>query len=670
MILQDDRFAKYKKILKKRSVVEILFILVFILQFAVIIYFNLKLLGNHMGYDSSWSYLKAALMWKEKTLHNSIIWSDQTSVFLDSSMLLAALFFGLTRNLLLSYGLANITVLVCVLFCMYSIMNILGIDNVNAKWCALNLIICPYLANGFRIPNDLGYFNDMLSGPAFYSLRVLIIMLIVREYLIIKKNNKIDIWGYLALPLCFLAGISSGIFIVVMILLPYTIFIIEMVFIKNTWNCLAKLEAIYAYIAIVFVFCGKFFANHVLGIVAIDASRTWTALSKLYTNFGAPLQGLLKLLGALPIVEGIEIPVLSIEGVFRLFPLFIFAVIVLSILFVIKQLKKGIDNTNESILFLLNIVLINYLVFGLFNVQYGDALFEERYLISTFMIIIIFVAYYIQNARAELIFTQVVLFGLLISLLANNLVSDRRYIRTTNDYYQMAEIKEIVDAKGAELIYFWGDDLLCVGRSMRVYDLEHIYKNISDDGTYHHWGDYLYLEDASDYEGKTLLIVPNNLETVPEKIMKSYALVDNLNEVSIYESPVNAIDCVTGITDNISVDYPSSIGVFTEYGEFDGSSFVSDGTMGCIMQGSDCITYNGNYNFTIEYSIIEGSNATFDLIIDGENAPGGNVDLASDKVSATIANISLVEGHFLRYRVCEDEGTKIRINRIIITRNE
>ena len=42
---------------RKVNWIEISFAVLFAIQFLVILYFNLRCLGNHMGFDSSWSYL-------------------------------------------------------------------------------------------------------------------------------------------------------------------------------------------------------------------------------------------------------------------------------------------------------------------------------------------------------------------------------------------------------------------------------------------------------------------------------------------------------------------------------------------------------------------------------------------------------------------------------------
>ena len=651
---------------QEKKTLEILLGVVFLVQFLILAYFNVKLLGNHMADDSSWSYLKAALMWKEKSF-NSNVWVDQTSLFLDSSMLVASLLYGITGKLLASYGIANMITLICILWCMNDILRRMNID-LKARLFAFNLLICPYLTNGFIILNDLGYFNDLLSGPAFYNLRVLIVLLTIREFCILHRGGKISWQGVVNLFLCVLAGMSSGIFIIVVILFPYILFQVEDMFLKNDWKVLAKLEAIYGYVGVVCIFLGKLFAKHVLHISAIDTSRTWTPISKIWTNMGATIQGFMILLGVLP-VEDAGVGVLSAEGLCRVFSLLIFIIVIFSIAFAVRKIIKDITTEHGIIHFLINVVGLNFLTFGLFNVQYGSAIFEERYLISTYAVMILLVAYYIYNLNTKLVYTQCVCAGLLLAIVGDNIVSDSAYVLTTNDSWQLNEIYAVVNEEDADLIYFWGDNIRIYGRAMRTYDMNHVYKEIYNSGEYAHWGDYLYYEDNGEYTGSTLLVVPNDAAVVPENIMSQYTFIRRLDNVSIYKCEYNAIDAAAGITGERSVDYPFTSCMNVANGVFEKGSYVTNGTDGCVMWGPACPTENGTYDFVLDYEILDGTSATLEIAVDGDTVPLGNLQLDPQKKEMTVADVALTEGHILDYRVFCAGGTKIRINKITIIKN-
>ena len=154
---------------------------------------------------------------------------------------------------------------------------------------------------------------------------------------------------------------------------------------------------------------------------------------------GATIQGFMILLGVLP-VEDAGVGVLSAEGLCRVFSLLIFIIVIFSIAFAVRKIIKDITTEHGIIHFLINVVGLNFLTFGLFNVQYGSAIFEERYLISTYAVMILLVAYYIYNLNTKLVYTQCVCAGLLLAIVGDNIVSDSAYVLTTNDSWQLNEI--------------------------------------------------------------------------------------------------------------------------------------------------------------------------------------------------------------------------------------
>ncbi len=164
---------------------------VFVLQFAVICYFNFTQMRNHVGFDSSWNFLRAALMWDEKALY-SPEWSETTDLSLDNLLPAASLLYGITGDILLSFGITNILMVLLLLFFMWKISDRLEV-GFTAKMIAVNLVICPYMTTGFSRINDLGYFSNILSGASYYSTKVLFVLMIIYEFLKItgRENRRV-----------------------------------------------------------------------------------------------------------------------------------------------------------------------------------------------------------------------------------------------------------------------------------------------------------------------------------------------------------------------------------------------------------------------------------------------------------------------------------------------
>ena len=512
---------------------------VFILQAAVIVYFNLFHIKSHMGFDSSWLLLKTHLIRKEHTFFTGP-WSEQSNSNIDTPVLLASFFYALTGKLYLSYGLANVVTLVPVVISFNSILKKLKLGT-TSRLFAVNLLFSPYLMNGFTLIN-LGYAECFLWGPAYYNLRMLAILLIINEYINIRSTGKYGVISFVTLAFCIFSGLSCGVYMLIIFTLPCIIYIGLKTLIKNDIKELIRKEALYFYALSIAVLAGKEFGARVLGIEIIDSSKTWATLDKFFEVAHGPFLGILKLVGVLP-VKG-EVEVMSVNGISYIFPMFIFAGFVLSLIFAGRFLygRKTEDKSYDTIAFLVTVVATNFASLSLVNVVYGSPVFEERYLISTLIIMMILFAFYLDRLDMKLLFSKALCIGLLASLFFNNILSDINYYVVQDDkMYHVEEIAAAVKSQDAELVYVYGEDLTTFERVLRMYDLDHVYKLVYENGTFFHVGDSLYYEENSDYSGPTLLIVSKENDEVPEEIMEHYTLVQEFDLVDMYRADVNPI---------------------------------------------------------------------------------------------------------------------------------
>ncbi len=540
----ETKKKKIGELLKTDNKVILTILLVlFVFQYMAICYFNLFEEASHMGLDSSWVYLRSTMMWNQKALMSSN-WIETSNNFLDTSCVPATLIYGITGNIFLSFGIANILILSGIIICIYSIFRLIE-QGLTGCLVTVNLILCPYLMNGFYGINDLSYFGNVLGGAAYYSLRILTILLIIREFIRLHRNMRIGLLGIITFPLCFLAGASSGIYLFLMVLLPYLAFEIESSFIRNTMKNLITREAVYCYLCTVFIALGKIAAVRILHFVSIDSTRTWTPISMIWNNFGAVIQGFLKLTASLPEVSTTE-QIISIPGLFRVFPLFITFIMGLSIAVAVREIKRDWFEKHGFLLLSINIIVINFIMFGLFNVVYGSLIFEERYLVSTFIIIAMITGSFIHGLPGKKIVTWVVSIAMCLSLACIDVVSDNEYIQNSNDLELMQAIKEIADDEGTGIVYCWGGntDTLILSKNMRVYDMNHIYKAIEpNEMVFYHWGgDYSNLDKNQDYTGPTLLIYKKEDETFNEYYYSEYEHLCTINEMVIAKCNYNGIN--------------------------------------------------------------------------------------------------------------------------------
>ncbi|MCQ2532895.1 MAG: hypothetical protein MJ093_09380 [Saccharofermentans sp.] len=531
-----------KKIINKKDILNICLLYVLLSQFFICCYFNLACIKNHIGFDASWSCLKTALIWNDKTLI-SPLWAEQNNLFFDSSTLLAVPFYAITKNIFLSFGIVNIIVLLLILWAMGSIISMLEL-NMTSKLVALNLVISPYMIDGYKIINDIRYFNNVISGASHSAFRSFIALMIVYEFIRIKKQHKFAISTYITFALCILSGAGIGVFLLILMLIPYIAYEIEITLIKNDLSILKTKDSIFGVVCSICIIFGKFLITIFSSTTVSDNEKTWTTIEEIWKNFGAVFQGFLGLLNVLPLTADNKISIMSYEGILRLFPITIFTVIVIAVIFAIKRVRKNYDESNGNILFILNIVIINFISFGLFKVQYGAYFFEERYLITTFFATIILVAYLLSSLDKKKLYTSLICIAMTISIAGNNIFSDINYYVSEN--YVASYANEIIDyineQNDSELIYVWGNDHIYLETTLRIYDLDHYYKLVLDKGGYYHFGDYKYYDNNADYSGPTYLVIQSGYDKVPNNILSQYTLVKTVDQYQIYRCDRNPIN--------------------------------------------------------------------------------------------------------------------------------
>lgn len=523
--------------------ISLLFAVLFIVQFCFCAYFNLFLLESRMGFDSSWAYLKPVLIWREGTLFSDT-WIDQTGAYLDSSILPATLFYGLFGNPFLAYGLANLLILCLILYYAYVVCRNMGVDTAPTLLC-LNLLICPYMTQG--LDTDLGYFSCVIGAAAFYNGRMLLcLMALAVTTRPSAMTSRIYVRIALSLVLCLLSGVSVGLFMVVVLFAPMLLFYVFEALKSGRLRNLLSDKIIFLALCIMLVLAGKMLANYVFHSPISD-NKTWTSITDLGVNILAVIQGILKLVNALPVTTP-SYPIFSTAGIKWLFPLAILAAEICAIGYALKTMAKSTEYEKERMALLLVLVIWNLIVFSLFNVQYGSLLFEERYLICSYAFVILLTALFLEQLKSLKLLWQSLMLSLCIALCCLNFVSDRAYINADSSIYSEAkQIVEILQRSDVGLTYVWAPekdiDSVKMERDMRVLDLDHIYKALNGLPYSHKGreGDYRIYDDPDDYLGKTAFVTNDTDAHLPQEIIKSCTLYDKVGDYEIYICDTNPL---------------------------------------------------------------------------------------------------------------------------------
>lgn len=654
------------RISKKRNWTEIILFVVLIIQFLIIAYFNLFMSEDHVRFDTSWVYLKAALIAKDKTLYNPD-WYETTTLFLDSVMPVVSLLYGLGVELFTAYGLCNILVIILILLSFWKIGEQLHFSTA-AKLLCMNLFLCPYMTNDY---DELNYFGNVLGGFAQYAIRIFLFLQIIYLYFELKNNVSHKLLIIISYLLCMITGISCGAYMVVIVIIPLLIYSVVDSINKESLKIFVKKESIYVYLCSFSVLAGNFIARYGLRFISEDTNKTWTSIEKIWENIGAVFQGFMKLLGVLPILKNTKVQILSLRGLSYIFPLLLFCFVMTAIVYSIHKNRKFSEIT--EITFFIILILYQLMMFSLFNVSYGRPLFEERYLLCLFMCAILLSGYFVHYISNKIL-NILIWTGVIIGLIGTNIFSDITYIRgARSDYEELKQIIETINENDVGLTYVWSDSSedwqsRIVGKVLRVYDLNSIYK-IVENQSFYHWGDYNTYNLNEDYAGNTAIIVKTGQEgTIPEAIRKQYSILQTTDNYDVLIAENNPVDLFIGFTSDTSYDYPHSYGMNVKNGEYTDKGYKTSGEQeGFSMWGPYTATKQGTFSFILEYEMEnEGNGAKFDVALDDNREVIGEMILQPNETSAKISNITLETGHHIEYRVYTEQDCKMTIKKIII----
>ena len=649
-----------------------------LIQILIIIYINLFQLQRFIGYDCSAYYLQAMEMWNQKTLFPQY-WAFQTTLCWDSPVIFAAPLYGLFHNIFFAYGVANILCIFLMMIALGALMHRCGASN-RAALLIFILFLTPYISfvDG---GNNIEYFSVLFSSMGAYSLKLFIFISILLTYLILsqdKPNFSTAFLGCAVVLLCILTGISSGFYILVFCIAPAMLYYIYSGIRKNNWKSNGIIAPMFLMLCACAIVFGKLISIKVLGFASQDSSAIWVSLDKFWDNLFSIFSGYLKLTGAFP-VSG-DVPVLTGYGIGFLFRLCLSVAIIFGGgTAIVRSFKK---TTNSAKNFLGGVFFGNILVFLLVYTTYGSAIFETRYLIPAFVILLIFFSEWFDDLLKKqnlslAVFTKV---GVLSCIVITNITSYNLMYKSQNQFDLMEQIVDQVAASTSPIVYVAGDELGIIARNLRVLDNTKVYKCTPDMKAPHHWGDYTYYDETSEYSGSTIMVATSPFyATLPQYLMNQYNLVSMIpsTNIGVYKAENKPVDLVAGMTNNtFNVDYPYTDGIIlSEHGQLDDyGRFISDGSSGFISWGPYCPVESGTYNFTLNYELLSDYNpgqyiGFFDIAVNSEQIV--QMELNAIENSITIHDVmfdSSITGSALEYRVNVTDGVILRVDSFEIER--
>lgn len=648
----------------KEHWLEILLCVGIVIQIGALAVFNLTRLPYESNYDSSCAYAQIVEMWRQKRILLKD-WAYQTTLGIDSPVLLGALFYGITKNAFTAFGLANIVTVIVYAFLFYDILKQADVKK-NMRLLAVLFLLTPYSTG------QLGYMPMLFTSAGSYAYKLLVPLLLIDILVRMHKGQEIKKYWYLILFATFFVfdtAVSSGEYILLCAVLPLIGYEILHVLIgndiKQIFNKRLGFLILESAIYVVGIKVGRR-----TGIIESVGSQMMLTKAKHFPSVIAKcLTGIFQLFGGIPDYE--DIPVTQTYGMMYLFRFFLVAVILASWIYLLKHLKEN-EKYKELVGMITCIFAVNLIVLIFANVNYATETFEFRYhLISMIPMILLTSIAASDLWEKRKLLEQTIVLVTIVLLLFVNVYDYKNYMRDCyNDQGDMQGITLTAEQEGVHLIITIGSESISMGRCMRNVNPN---VEISTWGGYNHgvgWGASTYYFDNAHLKTPYMvLMTQKEYELMPKQIAKQLEEVQVFGIFQLYRVKENVLDGDNTLPQSgTNRDFCYSSG-YEYWGkmESDGNVLSSGKKETVLRSNKKKIEKDAAYDIVVHYEVLkskEDSAATF-RVRNAQDEIIAEQEMPKDATEITIKDVSVITGmEWVRYRINAEKGSKIRIRSI------
>ena len=625
----------------KEHWLEILLCVGIVIQIGALAVFNLTRLPYESNYDSSCAYAQIVEMWRQKRILLKD-WAYQTTLGIDSPVLLGALFYGITKNAFTAFGLANIVTVIVYACLFYDILKQADVKK-NMRLLAVLFLLTPYSTG------QLGYMPMLFTSAGSYAYKLLVPLLLIDILVRMHKGQEIKKYWYLILFATFFVfdtAVSSGEYILLCAVLPLIGYEILHVLIgndiKQIFNKRLGFLILESAIYVVGIKVGRR-----TGIIESVGSQMMLTKAKHFQSVIAKcLTGIFQLFGGIPDYE--DIPVTQTYGMMYLFRFFLAAVILASWIYLLKHLKEN-EKYKELVGMITCIFAVNLIVLIFANVNYATKTFEYRYhLISMIPMILLTSIAASDLWEKRKLLEQTIVLVTIVLLLFVNVYDYKNYMRDCYNYQgDMQGITLTAEQEGVHLIITIGSESISMGRCMRNVNPN---VEISTWGGYNHgvgWGASTYYFDNAHLKTPYMvLMTQKEYELMPKQIAKQLEEVQVFGIFRLYRVKENVLDGDNTLPQSgTNRDFCYSSG-YEYWGkmESDGNVLSSGKKETVLRSNKKKIEKDATYDIVVHYEVIqakEDSAATFrvrnaqDEIIAEQEMPKDATEIRIRDVSVT-----------------------------------
>lgn len=648
----------------KEHWLEILLCVGIVIQIGALAVFNLTRLPYESNYDSSCAYAQIVEMWRQKRILLKD-WAYQTTLGIDSPVLLGALFYGITKNAFTAFGLANIVTVIVYACLFYDILKQADVKK-NMRLLAVLFLLTPYSTG------QLGYMPMLFTSAGSYAYKLLVPLLLIDILVRMHKGQKIKKYWYLILFATFFVfdtAVSSGEYILLCAVVPLIGYEILHVLIgndiKQIFNKRLGFLILESAIYVVGIKVGRR-----TGIIESVGSQMMLTKAKHFPSVIAKcLTGIFQLFGGIPDYE--DIPVTQTYGMMYLFRFFLAAVILASWIYLLKHLKEN-EKYKELVGMITCIFAVNLIVLIFANVNYATETFEFRYhLISMIPMILLTSIAASDLWEKRKLLEQTIVLVTIVLLLFVNVYDYKNYMRDCYNYQgDMQAITLTAEQEGVHLIITIGSESISMGRCMRNVNPN---VEISTWGGYNHgvgWGASTYYFDNAHLKTPYMvLMTQKEYELMPKQIAKQLEEVQVFGIFRLYRVKENVLDGDNTLPQSgTNRDFCYSSG-YEYWGkmESDGNVLSSGKKETVLRSNKKKIEKDATYDIVVHYEVIqakEDSAATF-RVRNAQDEIIAEQEMPKDATEIRIRDVSVTQSmEWIRYRINSQKGSKIRIKSI------
>lgn len=648
----------------KEHWLEILLCVGIVIQIGALAVFNLTRLPYESNYDSSCAYAQIVEMWRQKRILLKD-WAYQTTLGIDSPVLLGALFYGITKNAFTAFGLANIVTVIVYACLFYDILKQADVKK-NMRLLAVLFLLTPYSTG------QLGYMPMLFTSAGSYAYKLLVPLLLIDILVRMHKGQEIKKYWYLILFATFFVfdtAVSSGEYILLCAVLPLVGYEILHVLIgndiKQIFNKRLGFLILESAIYVVGIKVGRR-----TGIIESVGSQMMLTKAKHFPSVIAKcLTGIFQLFGGIPDYE--DIPVTQTYGMMYLFRFFLAAVILASWIYLLKHLKEN-EKYKELVGMITCIFAVNLIVLIFANVNYATKTFEYRYhLISMIPMILLTSIAASDLWEKRKLLEQTIVLVTIVLLLFVNVYDYKNYMRDCYNYQgDMQGITLTAEQEGVHLIITIGSESISMGRCMRNVNPN---VKISTWGGYNHgvgWGASTYYFDNAHLKTPYMvLMTQKEYELMPKQIAKQLEEVQTFGLFQLYRVKENVLDGDNTLPQSgTNRDFCYSSG-YEYWGkmESDGNVLSSGKKETVLRSNKKKIKRDATYDMIVHYEVIqakEDSAAVF-RVRNAQDEIIAEQEMPKDATEIRIRDVSVTQSmEWIRYRINAQKGSKIRIKSI------